>query len=282
MAAFIWRAMARPGSAPPTRVVAVGDVARCELETDEQTAALAGEAFRSKNGVVAMLGDAVYNDGSPEEFAHCYAPSWGRHRFRTFPAAGNHEYRTADASGYYDYFGDAAGDPTQGWYAYSLGEWQVVVLNSNCDEIGGCHAGSDQELWLRQQLADTDSQCTLAYMHHPRFSSGHHGDDPSLTDLWRALVDNEVEIALAGHDHHYERLAPLDEAGVATPSGVQSYVVGTGGTWLRPVSSPRLGSEVVIDDNHGVLVLDLDPDKYTWQFVDITGSIRDQGSRRCS
>ncbi len=283
MAAFIWRAQSRPALGAPTRIVAVGDVARCELDTDEQTAALADEAFRNTNGAVAILGDAVYDDGSSEQFADCYAPSWGRHRFRTLPAVGNHEYRTAGASGYFDFFGPAAGDPTQGWYEYSVGEWQVVVLNSNCDEISGCHAGSEQESWLRNRLAAADSQCTLAYMHHPRFSSGHHGDNSALTDLWRALVEHDVDVALAGHDHNYERLGPLDTNGdPSSPGGVPSFVVGTGGTWLRPVGSPRPGSEVVIDDSHGVLILDLEPSGYSWQFVDTNGRVQDGGARPCS
>ncbi len=283
MAAFIWRALSRPEIAAPSRIVAVGDVARCELNTDEQTAALADEAFRHANGVVAILGDAVYNEGSPQQFADCYAPSWGRHRFRTLPAVGNHEYRTADASGYFGFFGEAAGDPAQGWYEYSIQGWQVVVLNSNCDEIGGCHAGSEQELWLRDRLATAASSCTLAYMHHPRFSSGHHGDNSSLTDLWQALVDYNADVTLAGHDHNYERLAPMDANGEpASSDGVQSFVVGTGGTWLRPVGSPRPGSEVVIDDSHGVLILDLEPDGYTWQFVDTNGRVLDEGARQCS
>ena len=283
MAAFVWRAMLQPEVSPPSRIVAVGDVARCELESDEHTAALADEAFRHKNGVVAILGDAAYDAGSPAEFAHCYATSWGRHRFRTLPAVGNHEYHTPDAGGYFDYFGDAAGDPTQGWYAYDLGDWHVVVLNSVCDEIGGCDVGSDQETWLREHLESDQSACTLAYMHHPRFSSGPHGDSTEVTALWQALVDHGVDLALAGHDHHYERLAPLEANGEpGAPGGVQSFVVGTGGTWLRPVSQPRPGSEVIIDDSHGVLILDLESTGYEWQFMDTTGAVLDQGSRICS
>ena len=32
----------------------------------------------------------------------------------------------------------------KGWYSYDLGAWHIVVLNSNCDEIGGCGPGSEQ------------------------------------------------------------------------------------------------------------------------------------------
>jgi hypothetical protein len=282
LAAFLWRAHNRPDPGQPTRIVAAGDIARCELSTDEQTAALLDEMFANTNGAVAALGDTVYNDGSPEQYRECYQPSWGRHRFRTYPAVGNHEYRTENASGYFDYFGPVAGDPTEGWYSYELAGWQVIVLNSNCSEIGGCDAGSPQELWLRQQLADSPAACTLAYMHHPRFSSGSHGDNEYLTELWSVLVEYDVELALAGHDHNYERFAPMTADGVATATGVQSFVVGTGGTWLRAAGTARDGSDVLIDDKHGVLVLDLSPEAYEWRFVASDGEVLDAGTRSCT
>ncbi|MDX2345029.1 MAG: alkaline phosphatase, partial [Acidimicrobiia bacterium] len=139
------------------------------------------------------------------------------------------------------------------------------------------------EKWLRSTLAASSAQCTLAYMHAPRFSSGVHGDADWLEDLWQALDDYDAYLMLAGHDHNYERLAPLHADGTQVASGgIQSFVVGTGGTWLRDTDSPRSGSEVLIDDKHGVLVLDLEPDSYEWQFVDTTGAVLDQGSRSCS
>ena len=231
---------------------------------------------------MAALGDTVYNHGSPEQFRDCYEPSWGRHRFRTRPAVGNHEYRTDGASGYYSYFGEAAGDPATGWYSYSIDSWQVLVVNSNCDEGGGCETGSDQEQWLRDQLSSSAAQCTLAYMHHPRFSSGLHGDDDGLADLWQTLDEYGIDIILAGHDHNYERFSPLTADGeLAEADGIQSFVVGTGGTYLRPMETIRTGSAIAVDDRHGVSVLDLFRDSYDWEFVDTTGSILDSGSRSC-
>jgi hypothetical protein len=283
MATFIWRAFDRPPPGEPSRLVAAGDISRCELSTDEATADLLDDLFADRNGVVAALGDTVYNTGTPEEYRDCYEPSWGRHRFRTFPAVGNHEYGTTNAAGYFAYFGEAAGNPESGWYSYPLGQWQVIVLNSNCGEIGGCRAGSDQQSWLEQELQSSDALCTLAYMHHPRFSSGVHGDDDDLDDLWSTLEAHSVELVLAGHDHNYERFAPLHADGtLAGPHGVQSFVIGTGGTWLRSTDGARAGSEVLIDDHHGVLSLDLSSDSYEWRFIDTAGSILDEGMRTCS
>jgi hypothetical protein len=85
----------------------------------------------------------AYPDGSDEQFANSYAPTWGRFRERTRPAVGNHEYRSG-ASGYSRYFGAAAGDSKKAYYSYDLGAWHIIVLNSACAAIGGCDAESPQ------------------------------------------------------------------------------------------------------------------------------------------
>lgn len=283
MAAFIWRAKGQPLAQPTVRLVAAGDIGRCDLSTDEATAQLLDQLFANTDGAVAILGDAVYPDGSPQQYQDCYEPGWGRHKSRTKPAPGNHDYNTTGAAGYFGYFGSPAGDPSKGWYTYTLGSWQVVVLNSNCGKIGGCGADSDQEQWLRATLAANTKICTIVYMHHPRFSSGMHGDDDGLSYLWQAFEEGGVDIALAGHDHNYERFAPLTASGViAASNGVRSFVVGTGGTNLRPAKASRHGSEIIIDDAHGVLVLDLDDTGYAWQFVDTSAAVRDSGTGSCS
>ena len=154
----------------------------------------------------------------------------GAHKSRTKPAPGNHEYNTSGATGYYGYFGAAAGDPKQGYYSYDLGSWHIVVLNSNCSQVGGCGAGSPQETWLRQDLAAHPTSCTLAYWHHPRFSFGEHGNDTATQALWQALYDNGAEIVLSGHDHNYQRWSPQTPSGTTDATrGIREFVVGTGG-----------------------------------------------------
>ena len=149
-------------------LLAAGDIASCGSNGDEQTANLLDD----QAGTVITLGDNAYDSGSTSEYANCYDPTWGRAKARTHPAPGNHEYNTAGATGYYGYFGAAAGDPETGYYSYDLGSWHLIALNSNCSAIGGCGAGSPQEQWLRADLAAHPTDCTLAYWHHPRFSSG--------------------------------------------------------------------------------------------------------------
>ncbi|WP_176738610.1 metallophosphoesterase family protein [Micromonospora pallida] len=216
----------------------------------------------------------VYDKGTPEEFANCYHPTWGRHKARTRPAVGNHEYLTPDAAGYYAYFGAAAGPAGQGWYSYDLadGGWHVVVLNSNCSHIGGCHAGSAQEQWLRADLAANQARCTVAYWHHPLFTSGGRARE-EVRPLFQALYDGGAEIVLTGHNHQYERFAPQSPTGVADPArGIRQFVVGTGGRSLQPDFPDVVpNSEVRNGSVHGVLKLTLLPDQYRWRFLPIAG-----------
>ena len=260
-------------------LLAAGDIATCDGGGDEATAQLLDRLA----GTVAVLGDGAYPNGTAADYAACYDPTWGRHKARTRPAPGNHDYDTAGAAGYFGYFGAAAGDPATGYYAYDLGAWHVVVLNSNCAAVDGCGIGSPQERWLRDDLADHPATCTLAYWHHPRFSSGEHGDTNATAPLWQALYEADADLVLTGHDHDYERFAPQDPAGRTDPArGIVQFVVGTGGKDLRGFGAPRPTSVARNHETFGVLALTLYPTGYDWAFLPVAGqAYRDAGSRSC-
>ncbi len=263
----------------PATLIAAGDIADCLTNGDEQTAALVDTI----PGTVAALGDLAYENGTAQEFANCYQPTWGRFKARTRPAAGNHEYQTAGASGYFGYWGAVAGLPTQGWYSYDLGAWHVVVLNSNCSQVGGCVVGSPQEAWLRADLASRTNRCTVAYWHHPRFSSGEVGGSTSTEPLFQALYDAGADLVLVGHSHTYQRWAPLNPAGVVDQArGMRQFVVGTGGRFFHTVLPPLPGQEAANNDTFGVLRLTLRATGYDWQFMPVAGrTFTDSGSQAC-
>ena len=270
------------GAAPSGSVVLVGagDIASCSSDGDEATASL----LDTIDGTVFTLGDHAYEAGTPIEFAACYEPSWGRHKSRTRPSPGNHDYLTPSASGYFEYFGPAAGDPDRGYYSYGLGAWHIIVLNSNCSDVGGCGPGSPQERWLRADLAAHPAACTLAYWHHPRFSSGAQGNEADVIAFWQALYEHGAEIVLGGHDHVYERFAPQKPNGEPDPvGGVRQFVVGTGGaTRHRFDGPPAANSESRDDDTFGVLKLTLHPTSYEWRFIPVAGrTFTDSGRGRC-
>ncbi len=201
-------------------MVGAGDIASCESDGDEATAALIDQVVAgSEDDVVVMtFGDNAYESGTAEEFSNCYDPSWGGHKDITRPSPGSREYRTPGASGYFGYFGDAAGDPAEGYYSYDHGDWHVVSINSNCDEIGGCGAGSPLATWLEEDLASSDAACTLAYWHHPAFGSTAEGVNSDVVPLWEILHAAGAELVLNGDHHFYERFAAQDPTGTPTPT----------------------------------------------------------------
>ena len=276
-------AVATPAAVPESvRIAAAGDIA-CEppYSPTATTCRHAGTAAMiSRRGVDAVLtlGDNQYERGRLYDFQQSYDPTWGAFKAMTRPTPGNHEYNTANADGYYDYFGAAAHRPTSGYYAYNVGGWRMYALNTNCDKID-CAAELE---WLRHDLAANPTRCSLVAMHHPRFSSGVHGDSELWAGMfWPELDRRQVDVALAGHDHDYERFAPLSAIGSRSSQGIRSWVVGTGGKEQRHFGSPHAGSLVRSNVRAGVLFMTLRAQDYSWRFRTVDGVLRDSGTASC-
>jgi hypothetical protein len=274
------KAVVKAAVEQPAILVGAGDIADCrDLVGAEATAKL----LEQIPGTVMAVGDLAYPDGSKENFA-CYDKTWGRLRNRTRPAAGNHEFHAPGGAPYFEYFGAAAGDPKRGYYSYELGTWHIVVLNSECRDVGGCDAASPQVKWLKNDLAGHPVACTLAYWHKPLFSSGSaHGNDLEMKPLWQALYDANADVVIGGHDHNYERFAPQNPDGRSDAArGIREFVVGTGGKNHRPILLAKPNSELRNADAFGVLKLSLRTGGYDWQFVPEAGkTFVDSGTGTC-
>lgn len=241
---------------------------------------------------ILTLGDAQYACGGYAAYQQVFNPTWGRMKALVHPVLGNHDYRPGPLagtdcdpaglpSGYFRYFGAAAGDPSRGYYSFDIGAWHLIALNTNCGEIG-CGPGSAQEVWLRADLAAHPSGCTLAYMHHPRFSSSYEqASNTGLDAFWRDLYAAQVELVLAAHDHVYERFAPQDPDGRANPKGIREFVLGTGGFSHHPFFAVQANSVVRDNATFGVLKLTLRAKGYDWRFVPEAGAFADAGSGSC-
>lgn len=274
-------------------IMAAGDIA-CDPQSSNfngskgkngtcQMIATSDLVIKAKPNAVLALGDNQYEKGEFANYQASYAPTWGRFKAITRPVPGNHEYYGSNAEGYYQYFGKAAGDRDKGYYSYNLGNWHLIALNSNCKAISGCEIGSPQEKWLKADLKKNPKACTLAYWHHPRFSSGTHGNNKIVEDLWKDLYDAGAELVLSGHDHTYERFAPQGLNEKADPQkGVRQIVIGNGGKNLYPFKTIRANSEVRDNESYGVLKVVLHAKSYDWELMPITGdSFTDKGSTPC-
>jgi len=268
-------------------VAAAGDIA-CE-PGEERTSGTCHHRDTSdllvSGGLAAVLplGDLQYEDGALEKFKKSYDPTWGRVKDITHPAVGNHEYLTEDANGYFDYFRAAAGERSRGYYSFDLDGWHLIALNSVCGAVGGCDAGSPQHEWLKADLAASNAACTLAYWHAPRFASGHYSNDTDYQPFWELLFEDGAEIVLNGHDHSYQRYAPMTPTGTRNDEkGIREFVVGTGGKNHTAVDSSGTNREAAEDGTYGVLQLTLREGSYDWRFVpDVRGGYTDSGSGTC-
>ncbi len=274
-------------------LIAVGDIASCDSQGDESTAAVTDSILRADSAAnvkdaVAALGDLAYPSGSARDFAQCFAPSWGdtakliMKRIR--PVPGNHEHESGFSVPYYNYFGETAGSLRKGYYSYDLGDWHIVALNSEIarNKRYSPEERKAQEDWLREDLKKSTKKCTLAYWHHARFASSYHGNDRKITSFWTILEEANADVILAGHEHVYERFRPQTSAGVAdTVKGIASFVVGTGGGELRGFNAPAPNSVAQVEGHFGILKLTLGKEAYQWAFIDTHRRIWDPGQGKC-
>ena len=265
------------------KVAAAGDVA-CGSPVSSSGCRGADTANQIEGlhpNLVLALGDLVYDSGSLAQFKSGYQPTWGRFKSITFPIPGNHEYGTASAGGYRTWWGPSVLTAGKTWHSTRRGGWLVLGLDSNCGAVGGCTANSEQGRWLANQLKSAP-KCTIAIWHHPRRSSGPHGDNAVVQPLWAMLAKAKAEVVLNGHDHDYERFATLDANANPASTGMREFVVGTGGKTFYPVGAPKPGSRVTVQGLAGVLSLELHSGGYMWKFLTTDGKVRDSGSAACS
>lgn len=280
-------------------MIGAGDIAKCDDTGDEATARLVDSVLKANDAakvetVVFTLGDHAYPQASDTYLAECFTPSWGDPQKRIMkvirPSIGNHDYQTDRAAPNYRYFGDRIGPASKGYYSYDLGDWHVIVLNSELAVEGTAAEKAAQLEWLRQDVADHRQLCTMSYFHKPLFSSSYRHGVQEMRALWTILYDAGVDLILSGHDHHYERFRPQTPIGVAdTVRGIEQIVVGTGGATLRGLRS-RFGirgrelegnSLVQIQGHFGVLLLTLGNSGYRTAFLDTEGRIWDRSGRGC-
>jgi acid phosphatase type 7 len=261
-------------------IVAVGDIACAPggrvTKTTCRQAATARQAKRYNPRYAFVLGDAQYEKGALRAFRRVYDKSWGTLRRITKPIPGNHEYGTQKAAGYFAYFRNRQPGPP-GYYTFDAGTWQVYALNSNCGPID-CQR---EVRWLDHLMDVQPAACSMILLHHPLYSSGAHGNNPVVRRFWRIAVRHRTDVALAGHDHDYERFRRMDADGNVARRGMASFVAGTGGKSLYQAGPKRRGS--VVFDNHraGVLALRLGQGEYAWKFRTIDGRLVDQGVGSC-
>jgi acid phosphatase type 7 len=256
-------------------LLAAGDIAACTGGS-----VLTAAILDSIPGQVIIPGDAAYwAEGQANPYETCYATTWGRHKSRTRPAPGNHDMQPGMFAMYRAYFGKATGDAPGAYYSFDVGDWHILALNSNI----AMNRESEQGRWIVADLAAHQNRCTLAFMHHPRFSSGPHSRNHEVEAVFELLERGGVDVLVSGHDHIYERFAPMLANGARDDvDGVRQFIVGTGGNDLYDIRRISRNSQRRQNRVYGVLKLTLHAESYSWDYVPVASTrFRDTGSARC-
>jgi hypothetical protein len=159
----------------------------------------------------------------------------------------------------------------------------MIALDSNCDYIGGCGPTSKEVRWLKRDLTrNRGHRCTLAYMHHPRFTGGQYTDQTQVSTLYATLYAGNADVVLAGHDHGYQRYLPLNPSGkVDRKRGIFSWVVGTGGRNHYP-KGRRVNLVRSESATFGVLAMRLKPTGWSFRYAAEAGDdFKDAGTGVC-
>ncbi len=261
-------------------VLAVSDLTDCR-----GPAAEVAELARSLDGTILMPGDLAYGEGTQQQFDDCFLPLYGSELDRIYATPGDNDYNTPGAVPYFDTMAGLPGEAGKGWYAVEFGGWQLISLNSNCDEVGGCREGSEQYQWLDELLEQDQFECRIVMWHEPRFTSAaNYSGIPRLGDFYGRLHGAGADILLVGHSHHYERLGPLASNGDPAPGGIMNFTVGVGGATFTEFGDPLPGSQVRSNEHRGLVQFTLGDGGYDWEFVNADSNstdLVDSGSADC-
>lgn len=212
--------------------------------------------------LLITTGDNAYHNGTWVEFdVNVFEVNQDiMHRVVTWPTSGNHDYYTDNAAPYLANFVL----PENAWRAkdkerYYRVDWGPLTLLA-LDTEGPIKdiseaATDDQGDWLEAQLSKVNRPWVIPVFHKPGVE-GHatRGPDIHVLSHFIPLFEKySVRLALTGHNHHYERFAPLGNlAEEIVPKGVTYVVTGGGGRHLY-----ELGDEprrvVGIEEHHFVL-----------------------------
>src|SRR5581483_12314220 len=134
--------------------------------------------------------------------------------------------------------------------------------------------------WLDNDLNLHPSQCVLAYFHRPLFSSGEFAAG-RMRQFWEVLYKYGADVVVNGHEHFYAAFQPMAPSGAIEKTyGIRQLIAGTGGARLFDLPARRYG-ERMIGGQWGVLKIDLERGRYSWEFIGQGEVVLDSGVDTC-
>lgn len=240
------------------RFAAVGDIGDGSQRAASVARAIARAHAAERLDFLLLLGDLIYPNGNPAEYRRKFS---GPYRpvleasIETFAVLGNHDLDT-DPAGIMERFG-----MTARYYTFTRGPVQFFALDTSAGAVGLA-----QRAWLEAELRKSRSPWRIAFMHVPLYSSGLHRSSPALQKSLGGLFERYgVQLALAAHDHDYERTEPI---------GGTTYIVAGGGCCPRPVA--RSGFTAYSAGRLHFVLVEASADTLEIEALDPRGSVLDR------
>jgi uncharacterized protein (TIGR03437 family) len=222
-------------------------------------------------------GDLAYPQGT---FAHYEIAHFGLNaplldHLPFFPTPGNHDYYADFAAPYLAVHSmpESGVDPADRgrYYSFDWGDAHFISLDTNLIPTGSVDRMMD---WFENDLRSTRKFWKIVYMHHPPYPTGHHLGDSicaAVREQVKPLVERYgVQLVIAGHEHGYERTAPLvDDTIVQQGTGTTYVITGGGGAGLHDVNSG--GKTLIALEDYNYLRVDVDGRTLTIRATDADG-----------
>ena len=125
--------------------------------------------------------------------------------------------------------------------------------------------------WLRQQLAESGTAWKICFFHHPLYTSGRYrAAARSLRlALEPILVDGDVDVVLAGHEHVYERTLPQ--------RGISYFTSGAAGSLRKGDLMPSTVKAAGFDQDYHFMLIEVSGQDLYFQAISRTGVTIDAG-----
>jgi hypothetical protein len=244
------------------RFAVVGDMG----SGDRHQYAVAARMTAWRPEFVLGAGDIVYPGGEGPLFGPRFFEPYRALLANAFfyPALGNHDVKTAGGAPYLRAFSLPAEPGGERYYAFDEGPARFWAL----DSTQSLAPGSPQYEWLARDVAASRAPWKFAFFHHPLYSSGLHGSSYRLQrELGTFFSAHRFAAVFCGHDHDYERTAPI--------GGVTYFVSGGGGAGLYGLSAAAQPWSAAAAARYHFMAVSLYRDVLAGQAIDEDGRVID-------
>jgi hypothetical protein len=253
------------------RFAVIGDSGRADQPQHEIAAQMVAWRAKFPYDFVVMLGDNIY----PPHTAQDYVTKF-EEPYRTLLDAGVTFHA---AIGNHDLPGELS------YAKFNMGGQRYYTFRRSERRLGGLAGAGvrffvldsrsfdpDQLVWLHDQLAQSKTDWKICYFHHPIYTSGRYTSAARSLRLALEplLIEGDVDVVLAGHEHFYERVHPQH--------GISYFISGGAGSLRRGDIRPSPLTARGFDTDYHFMMMEISGDTLFFQAISRTGDTVDAGS----